>query len=132
VDAGLLRESATTILGDAGEHAVTDAEPFDVAADRDDFAGQFVAQHERKPWPVDDAKLALPELEIDRVQSRSAYVHKDIGWSRSGCRNVREPRAVRAAVAMENISAHQVSNLAIRVSRGVARVSQRVARMRAR
>jgi len=26
-------------------------EPFDVAANGNDFAGEFVAQHKRKPWP---------------------------------------------------------------------------------
>ncbi len=106
VDAGLLCESAATILGNAGEHTLTHAEASDVAADGDDFAGKFVAQHERKLWPVDDAKLALAELEIDRVQSRSAYVHEDIAWSRNGSGNVGQPRTVSATIAVEDVGAH--------------------------
>ena len=62
---------------------------------------------------MDDAKLALPELEIDRVQSHRAYVDEDIGWPRRGGSHIRQSRAASVAVAIEDIGAHQVSRLGI-------------------
>jgi hypothetical protein len=40
-----------TILCDPGKHTVTHAPPFDVAAHGNNFAREFVAEHERKLWP---------------------------------------------------------------------------------
>jgi hypothetical protein len=51
----LLGECARAILRDPGKHRVTYAEPFDIAANCDDFAREFVAEHERKFWPQDRA-----------------------------------------------------------------------------
>ena len=51
----MLGECARAILRDPGKHRVTYAEPFDIAANCDDFAREFVAEHERKFWPQDRA-----------------------------------------------------------------------------
>src|SRR5450631_3195220 len=102
VDTCLLCECAGTILCDPGKHTITHMEPFDVAANGNDFAREFVAQHKRKPWPQDCAKLPLSELEIDRVQTRSAYFNKNIPWPRHGCREIHQPRTFRAAIMLTN------------------------------
>src|SRR5471030_528003 len=47
-------------------------EPFDVAANGNDFPREFVAEHQGKLWPQDGAKLSLSEFKIYRVQTRSA------------------------------------------------------------
>jgi hypothetical protein len=71
VGACLLCECATAILCDPGKYPVTSTEPFHVAADRNDFTSEFVAQHKRQCWSQDCAKLPLSEFEIDWVQPRS-------------------------------------------------------------
>jgi hypothetical protein len=50
-DASLLCECAGTVLCDPGKHTITRAEPSDVAANRNNFARKFVADHKRKLWP---------------------------------------------------------------------------------
>jgi hypothetical protein len=110
-DACLRCECASTILGDPGKHPVTHMEPFDVAANGNNFAREFVAQHKRKIWPQDCAKLALSELEIYRVQTRSAYFNENIAWPWHMCRDIHQPRAFRAAVMLKNVCAHHLLQL---------------------
>jgi hypothetical protein len=74
----LLRERASPILCDPSKHTVTHAEPCDVAANSNDFTGELVAEHKRKLWSQDSAKLPLSELEVYRVQARRAHVNKNI------------------------------------------------------
>src|ERR1700730_1457640 len=107
VDACLLCECASTVLCDPGKHTVTHAEPFDVAANGNDFPREFVAEHKRKLWPQDCAKLPLSEFEIYRVQTRGAHLDENIARLRRRCRNIHEPRAFRAAVMLENVCAHE-------------------------
>jgi hypothetical protein len=90
VDRGVFCECSTTILCDPSKHAVTDAKPFDVAANRNNFAREFVAQHKRKLWPHDCAKLSFSELEIDRVQTRSAYFDENFTCLRRQCRDIHQ------------------------------------------
>jgi hypothetical protein len=107
VDACLLCECASTLLCDPGKHTITHMEPFDVAANGNNFARKFVAEHKRKLWPQDCAKLPLPELEIYRVQTCSAYFNENIAWPRRRCPDIHQPGAFRAAVMLETICAHQ-------------------------
>jgi hypothetical protein len=107
VDAYLLCECASTFLCDPGKHTITHIEPFDVATNGNNFAREFVAQHKRKPWPQDCAKLTLSELEIYRVQTRSAYFNENIAWPWRRCRDFHQPGAFRAAVMLKNVCAHQ-------------------------
>jgi hypothetical protein len=107
VDACLLGECASTFLRDPGKHTVTHAEPFGVAANGNNFACEFVAQHKRKPWPQDCAKLPLSELEIYRVQTRSAYCNENIAWPRRRCRDIHQQRAIGTAIMLENVCAHE-------------------------
>src|ERR1700751_4512281 len=101
VDACLFCEGAATFLCKPGKHTVTHAEPLDVAANSNDFAREFVAQHERKLWPIYCAKLPLSELEINRVQSGSAYADENIAWPWRRCCNLRQLRPFSAAVVGE-------------------------------
>jgi hypothetical protein len=88
VDTCLLGERAGPILPDPRKHTVTRAEPFDVAANRNNFACEFIAEHKRKLWPKDCAKLSLPELEIDWVKTRSADINENIAWPPQRCRDI--------------------------------------------
>jgi hypothetical protein len=106
VDACLLCECAGTFLRDPGKYTVTHPESFDVAANGNDFTREFVAEHKRKPWPVDSAKLPLSELEIDRVQASRAHCNENIARPRPGCWDVCQPRPFGAAVTLENVCAH--------------------------
>lgn len=73
VDACLLREMRQHDLLRPGKHAVTHAEPCDVAANGNDFTREFIAEHKRKFWSQDCAELPLSELEVYRVQARGAH-----------------------------------------------------------
>jgi hypothetical protein len=106
VNACLLRECASTIFCDPGKNTVTRTEPFDVVANGNNFTGEFVAEHKREFRPLDCAKLPLSELEIYRVETRSAYINKNIAWPRSRCRDIHQMRAVRTAVMLESVCAH--------------------------
>src|ERR1700758_2442904 len=106
VDTGLFCECSTTILCDPSIHAVTDAEPSDVAANRNNFAREFVAQHKRKLWPHDCTKLSFSELEIDRVQTRSAYFDENVAWPGPRCRDIHQAGAFGVNVALKNICTH--------------------------
>jgi hypothetical protein len=107
VDAGLLCEGASPILCNPGKHTITHMESFDVAAYGNHFTRKLVAQHERKPWPQDGAKLALSELEIDRVQTRSVHFNENIARPRRRCRDIHQLRTFGAAVMLENVCAHE-------------------------
>src|SRR5258708_2137138 len=107
VDARLRGEGAATTLSDPGKHTIAHLEPLDVGANGNNFAREFVAQHKWKPWPLDCAKLALSEFEIDRVQTRSAHLDENITWPRRRCRDFHQPAAFRAAVMLEDVCAHR-------------------------
>src|SRR4029077_1255122 len=106
VAAGLLGEGAGAILGDPGKHAIPHAEPFDLAADGNGFPRKVIAEHERKLWPPDGAKLSLPELESHRVQPRSVHLDENIAPPRHRGRDIHQRRPFRAAVMLENVGAH--------------------------
>jgi hypothetical protein len=82
VEACLLCECAGTILADPAKHTLTRAEPLHVAANGDNFARKFIAEHKWKRRPLDGTKLSLPELKIDRVQAGGAHDNKDLAWPR--------------------------------------------------
>src|ERR1700692_4893268 len=107
VDACLLCECAGTILCDPGKHPVTHTEPFDVAANGNDFPRKFVAEHKRKLWPLDCAKFPFSEFEIYRVQTRSAHGNENIARPPRRCRDIHQLRAFRPAIMLENICAHE-------------------------
>jgi hypothetical protein len=102
----LLGECAKTTLCDPGKHTITHAEPFDLVTDGNNFTREFVAEHQRKLWPQDCAQLPLSELEIYRIQTRSAYFDENIVWPRRRGRDIHQQRAFRTAVMLENVSAH--------------------------
>ena len=77
-DAGLPCECTTAILCDPGQHAIIRVEPFDLTANRNHFTRKLIAEHKRKLWPPDCAKLSLPELEIYRVQTRSVHLNENL------------------------------------------------------
>src|SRR4029077_7018033 len=101
VDAGLLGECACTILRNPGEHTVTDVEPFDFAANGNDFAREFVAKHKRKLWPHDCTQLPLSELEIYRVQARRPYFNEKIARPRHRYRDIHQHRAFWTAIMLQ-------------------------------
>jgi hypothetical protein len=110
VDASLLCECAGTILCDPGKHTVTHPEPFDVAANGNNFPRKFVAEHKRKLWAQDCAKLPLSEFEIYRVQTGRAHDNENIAWPRRRCRDIHQQGAFRATVMLENVCAHESPN----------------------
>ena len=101
-----MRECTGTILRDSGKHTITHAEPVDLATNGNDYTRQFIAEDKRKLWPLDCAKLPFSELKVYRVQTRSAYFNENITCARRGCRDILQPRALRAAVMLENVCAH--------------------------
>jgi hypothetical protein len=68
---------------------------------------EFVAEHKWKLGPQDCAELSLSELEIHRVQTRSAYVNENIARPRRRRRDIHQLRSFGATVMLENISAHE-------------------------
>jgi hypothetical protein len=83
-DGRLLCEGAKAILLDTGEHPVAQGEPFDVLANTNDFASEFVAEHEQKLRPVNGPRLPLPELDIHGVQARRTHSDENVAgpWRR--------------------------------------------------
>ncbi len=106
VDTCLLGKGAGTILGNPGKHTIADAEPLDLAANGSHVPRQFVAEHQRQPWPQDRAHLSLAELEIHRVQADSLDVNEQFARPRRGRRDIHHQRAFGAAIVLENVSAH--------------------------
>ena len=113
VDTCLLCECASTILCDRGKHTVTHAEPFDVAANGNNF-NRKLAPSTNGSFSVGLGEAFSSEVEIYRVQTRSPYYDENIAWPRRRCRDFRQPRAFRAAVMLENVCAHQSYMLRVR------------------
>jgi hypothetical protein len=81
-------------------------EPFDFAANGNDFAREFVAKHKRKLWPHDCTQLPLSELEIYRVQARRPYFNEKIARPRHRYRDIHQHRAFWTAIMLQNVGAH--------------------------